>query len=212
MKHYILDEQNSNPMTIKNGGNLLRFISNDCGFDYFSNDPIPNLAINLEVYSKSKVEDVMAGFNSFKGLIISEKLKNLFSNFALPPFKLYPLTLKHKNNTYNNYYWVHVLLLPDNPSPISFEKTQFFKSSDIGEPQMSSPVYVKNFEDARLKKVSIYAGGELYLNKEALKFDLFAFRGIPTKCYLISERLKQVLIKDQITGITIKEASWVFEE
>lgn len=211
MKFSIFDEQNLNPMTIKNGGNLLRFIDNDCGFDYFSTTPIPNSATTLEVYSKSKMEDVMAGFNSFKGLIISKKLKNLLSKFELPPSKLYPVTLKHKTNTYGDYYWIHILLLPDNPSIIDFEKTQFFKSSDSGMPEMSSPLYVKNFEDARSKKVSIYEGGKMYLNNEASKFDLFAFRGIPTKCFFISENLKQELIKEKITGITIKDAPWILE-
>ncbi len=210
MKYYILDEQQKDPMTIKNGGDLLRYIDNQCDYDSFALTPL-SLNYPLEVYAKSKMADVMAGFNSFKGLLISNRLKDILEKFNLPPNKCYSVSLKHKNITNDNYYWIHILMHPTSNLPIDFPKSQFFKyDMEKLAPDFSKPFFVKNMDDWMKKKVSLYEGGTLFLLKSVIKdLDLFAFRGIPVKSYIITERLKNELLEQKVTGITIREAPWI---
>jgi hypothetical protein len=206
-KFYHLDEYTEVAMPIKNWGPLTNYIYYQCHPFEFGEAPPDTSAVALTMLSKSKLYDVVQGFHCNLGLLVSTKFLQILTAFNLPKHKSYPVCITHKGKQYDDYVWIHILRLPDDPTPINWEKTLFYKYNDKEE--KTGVFQYTNIEQSTGENASFYPNGELWLTAQAAQYDLFAFRGSTPKCYIISERLYQRLVDEKIMGIQLSPALWV---
>lgn len=94
-----------------------------------TNDEFPNFEPELifELDEKAKLTDVVTPSNiSAKGLLVNDKLKNIFDSFNLMEHKYYPATLI-VNGEKRNYYWLHFKESNDVfLNYIDFDKSSFY--------------------------------------------------------------------------------------
>lgn len=60
--------------------------------------------LELQFNKNAKVTDLLGTYNPYFGLLVSEKLKNVISNFHLPPYKFYPVKIFQEDHLLN-YFW-----------------------------------------------------------------------------------------------------------
>ena len=169
-------------------------------------DTIPPIGL----YPQSKITDILTGGNMLLGLAVNEKFKTLVSQFNLPPHKYYPLTIKCRGKEYN-YYWLHITLLPTETKPVNLDRTLFTKYKDNNHTSVEGAYKFNSLREAADNRAMIDGDAELWLEKSAFQYDLFNIRLLWVyECqYIISERLRNALVENKITGIEISEALWV---
>jgi len=143
------------------------------------------------------------------GYIISNRVKDLLSDFILPPHRYYSLPyIRQINGNVKKirefYFWLQIIL-EDNYDWIDYKKSQFHIGVYIGD--KVTPVKINN--PPELKKVikqvdnnEILQCRDLYLNENYMskKYDLFFFENLSWYPY-ISQRLKECLEEKEITGL-----------
>jgi hypothetical protein len=139
-----------------------------------------------------------------KGLIVDRKLMNILSEFSLTSHKFHPIPTIHKNENLE-YFWLNFV-----PSTrhIDFEKSEFEiinspKFNVLGNLKLKSIDFYHRIqnsltfeENTRIMK--------LVLKNSFPKNDLISFNKIINR-ELISEKLKNKLIEEKVTGIEITE-------
>lgn len=92
---------------------------------------------------KSKLTDVIStAIINACGFIISDKLKNIFDEFKLPPHIYYAIKILHKNEIISNYYWLH--FTDDNTKDIDFSNSEFIRRD---------PLFVNDFEKLGISNI-----------------------------------------------------------
>lgn len=104
----------------------------------------PNFEPDFDCFmldKKAKLTDIISTSTiNACGFIVSDKLKNLFDNFKLPPHIYYPVVLLHKKERITNYYWLH--FTEDNTKYIDFDNSEFIRRD---------PLFVNDFERLNIK-------------------------------------------------------------
>jgi hypothetical protein len=202
MRYYILKLKSEHPFPIKNWGLFSQFISDNCEYFNFAKNEPTAAACDWKMLSKIKRTDTITGFNSH-GFALSDKFQQVLNKYRLPPHRFYTVQVTHKQKIFTNYAWMHLLLLPDKPSPIDFTKTQFFPVHSYGA--IDHPAYFENIEDAFFRNQYLKETSEVHLTAAASCYDILHFRGGLGQCF-VSETLKNALVDANITGIEIIEA------
>jgi len=152
---------------------------------------------------KAKLTDVIStAIISACGFIISDKLKNVFDEFKLPPHIYYPVKILYKKEMISNYYWLH--FTDDNTKDIDFQNSTFelthplpfFRNDSIileGKEfdiltvtKLANPDY--KFFTKRLKS-------QRPQNKDFVVFDFLY------ESFYISDKVFKALNNNSITGI-----------
>jgi len=203
----------------KETGNVfpqISFINQEDAFeivDYEFTD-IPRLKAQLE--HKAKITDVLSQASiGGHGLLICEKLKTIFEKFNIMQHKYYPVEVQTKKGSLP-YYWLQVndrSLL----HKINYKKSVFYWTETTfkqGIIELNSYAdYVKKkkeHENDCLWGIDIE---EIVLTKNFDRdLDVFCFSPLDgVRGFFISERLKNAIDENKITGIEIKEALISFE-
>lgn len=117
MKYYLLSwsvnkkEIGYYPQTIGN-----EFIDENGELPLYSKGNITNeefpsdlTNFNFEIHKKAKLTDVVDASNiSARGLLVSEKVKNIMSEFNILNHKFYSASVLFKGKEYS-YYWLHIV-------------------------------------------------------------------------------------------------------
>lgn len=141
------------------------------------------------------------------GLIISERIKNIISDFDLMPNKLYKLPVyEHKGVDYN-YFLLQLVTARYDYTMIDFEKSKFYKHEKINQKWNCNIKHltiknaeeygeiVENIDDPFIR----ISDSRLVLHKKPK--DLFAIHNVHDSDYIISERLKLLLEEMKVTGL-----------
>jgi hypothetical protein len=175
-------------------------------FDEFIS--IPTLIARLE--RKAKITDVLSEVSIFgRGILVNEKVKSIIDNFDIGIHKYYDVILNTKKENIS-YYWLH-LMSTDTSKMINYKKSVFYWGNPLRKGILNLDSYEDylNKEEENKDNVSwMVSIDEIVLLKECnVNLDLFCFREFVTpKELFISERLKNALIENKITGIEITEA------
>jgi len=170
---------------------------------HLTNHEFPNFKprIKFRLKEGAKLTDVLGipNMNAY-GFFLSEKFKNLLEKFNLMEHKFYEGQL-YLNDSILRYFWFHPK--ENNFEWIDFDKTDvFFKYND------APPIKINNYDEYQ-SKYHNKGGFELQninLKKDIPNFDLFYLPFVNYGCdFFISESLMNVIIKEKITGIEIKE-------
>lgn len=170
-------------------------------------DVFPNFTpdIRFKLAKGAKLCDVMGqGTISACGLLINEKVKNVFEEFNLIPHKYYSATIEDKG-TIHQYYWVHFVWV-DGFNFLDFASSKFKikrASRDLGEIEISSLTELHS-KQSELGFINMIHNYEYTFTNPNL--DLFIHP--LNKTIFISEKLKTKMAKfigvDLITAQSLK--------
>ncbi len=159
----------------------------------------------IEINSKSIQTNLLDKSPIGKGLIIDKKLRDILLEFSIPAHRIHKIPTTYKNIELE-YFWLS--FVPSNRH-IDYEKSEFeiFNSSKfrvLGKLQLKSIDFYHRIntclsfeENTRISKIVFK---DSFPNNDLINFEKIR----PGE--FISERLKNRLIKENITGIKITEA------
>ncbi len=179
---------------------------------------IPDIG-SFVLYKSSKVTDfINGGFVSQYGLVISEKVKAILTKFNLGKHQFYPLKIKHNDLVYKNYFLFKTLSSADHF--IDIKETNFYKqrvmafdAEDRMDVLFNNQSEIDDFikENKKLdydRRLGVYSK-QIKINSNFPKLDFFYLKKFQNSAYssrpLISERLKNELEKNGITGVKFEK-------
>ncbi len=170
-------------------------------------DSFPNFQpkYGLVLSDKSIETDLLDRASLDFGMVVSERFKSLLERCILPPNKFYPIEVAGSTK---RYYWFHYIA--NFEQYVNFSKTEIevYKSLppfDVEERlslpynkivQLSKELVTKRGKSIRYSQIS--------LKEDFPNYDIFEITGAQ-HFTLISERLKEELIRQNITGLEIVE-------
>jgi len=159
----------------------------------------------IEINSKAIPTNLLDKSPIGKGLIIDRKLRDILLEFSIPAHRIHKIPAIHRNIEVE-YYWLSFV---SSIIHLDYEKSEFeilnsSKFRVLGKLQLKSSDFYNRIyssltfeENTRISK--------LVFKDSFPKNDLINFEKIRTGEF-ISERLKNRLIEEKITGIKINEA------
>ena len=168
--------------------------------------------------ARTKFTDVLSCYNfSGSGTIISERLKRLLNEYNFGCQHQYTkvsIVTKKGEPISTTYYHLH-LPMPGIVDKINYPKSVFYVKK-FGERINDTPIKVKSFEDdVRLQTIirkqavsALILAEDIVLKKgtDLELLDIFVFSGNSGGSrFMVSERLKQRLEQEKITGIIFEE-------
>lgn len=171
----------------------------------------PNMD-SLIMHTRAKPTDMVSSGVSL-GFVISEKLKSIFQDFQLPPHRYFPAKIIHKKVPLDGYYFMHII--SNYIDFVDYKKTTFFTCGFNNIDPMPIPItskedFIKKAEelqdDSFIKKLpyrSIHSNHICFNGDFDRNLDLFEIGRFNINFY-ISEKLKNALTENGITGCNIK--------
>jgi hypothetical protein len=158
----------------------------------------------------TKITDSMSEASiSGSGILINNKIKSILLCFNLMPHKFYEVIIETKKESMS-YYWLHFIKQDSVLQNIDYPKSKFYWTEYGYKEQNLS---LKSYKDYLQKKKErdfmwgISANNIVFTGKFDENLDFFHLATLFTpKMLFISERLKNALIENKITGIEITEA------
>ena len=165
-----------------------------------------NLSFNL--VKGAKLTDVLKTLAiSASGFVISERLKMLLESYKLERHEFIPVDIISKDQTYN-YYFLHFYGL-DMVHCLDYQQSIFhiteFEIEDLGTMKFDSYESYQKYMKENDKDYSIMTHLEHLVLKEEFKdLDFFSVPQFYHEMF-VSERLKQCLEDNHITGFSFEE-------
>lgn len=186
------------------GGEIRKF------HDLLNGDNVPEELPQIGqmmLYKSSKITDFIKGsFLEQYGFIVSDKAKDLLNNFNLGEHKYYPIEIVHKNQIYNNYWFLRSSASVKDY--VDFKKSNFYMQKGLLDFSSRELIEINSMEDLKTYR-SIVEGqdiyvkaSEIYLNDNFPKYDLFVSKEYGIQGTFISTKLKAEIAK--LTGIDVK--------
>lgn len=168
----------------------------------------------FELYKSSKFTDFITGsFLEQYGLIVSDKIKNIFSQFNIGPSKFYPLTLELKGQKNTDYHFLRTTASADDY--IDFERSKFIQQDSMihfesrREIDINSLADIQSFRETNAGTDKVIVAKQIYLKSDFPDFDYFRFSDYGIFKKFISPKLAAQL--SGTTGIEIKETNRLYK-
>jgi hypothetical protein len=166
----------------------------------------------------SPVDFVDDGAIGGQGLLVSEKVLEIFGRMKLPPYQPYRVEVVHRGKPVaKRYFWVQILSL-DNYGWIDFARSQFTRKShlDMDDESKGEPLQVGS--ERQLKGLVERSGPEdfwvlfrrISFNGVYARspFDLFFLErlgGVPAGFPLVNDRLRRAFEQEGVAGYRLIE-------
>lgn len=156
--------------------------------------------IKFKLKSGAKLTDMLSqAAISAHGFLVSDKLKNIFSQLSIVPHKFYPAYIEDTQGALHNYYWMHIVW--ENFSIINWDKSHFFYAHYENKISLNfnsvSEYQNKKKELGMFTPIQVES---LYL--KFVDFDLFVH---PLQALiLLSHKGKATLQENNIKGVSIE--------
>ncbi|MBL0077776.1 MAG: hypothetical protein KBA13_11620 [Chitinophagales bacterium] len=177
----------------------------------FQSVPIDRINIPIKVGEESFLTDfISSGFIGITNAIFTDRVVQLLKNFNTLNTQIVNIKILYKNLIYDNYKIVHFTesLLPK----VNFDKSEFYNSMTL------DPILIKNYDDFITKRNDLVKKYEqpflqkIIIDKKHIEgLDYFTI-GDSSFDLIVSERLKQALISNKITGVDFKEITDIIFE
>jgi len=194
----------------------------DIFIELLKNDNLPSKLPDIgsfTLYKSSKVTDfISGGFVSQYGIVISEKVKDILIKFKLGKHQFYPLSIRHKDLIFKNYFLFKTLSRADDF--INIKETIFYKqrkmsfdAEDRTEAIFSNQLEIEKFIEENKKldyenQIGIYSK-QITLEHKFPKLDIFYLRkyqnSADSSLPLISDRLRKEFEHNGITGVKFEK-------
>ena len=171
-----------------------------------TNDEFPTYEprIKFELTEKGKLSDLVdIPMMTANGLFLSPKFKTLLEYFNLMEHRFYPGKLK-VGEFVKEYFWFH-------PKANYFEWFDFEKSEVHFELEEDEPIFINSLEQYKNYHKKGYINvSKICFNKQFPNLDLFCIPHLNRRTeFFISEQLMNIIKKEKITGIEIKEQFFI---
>jgi hypothetical protein len=189
----------------------------DNGVYVFSRNPLPDKSPDLKYLildNEAKLTDVLSAVMlRLNGFLVNDRFKDVIRNYKLPQHRYYEAYVLSQLIEYK-YYWLQMVVNYDMRC-INFTKSNFIitTTSIIKNPPI--PVEIHSYEDYKEKQSKLNSKQIIKVSKAILNdsfgkdtLDIFKIPEL-SMSWIISERLKDELVKKKITGIRIVEAGSV---
>ena len=181
------------------------------------NCSFPDFEPDLDYFlltKKAKLTDIVStALINAAGFIVSEKVKNILSEFRLPEHKYFSAKLKYKNQIYSNYYWLH--FGSDNAALIDFNNSTFVRrdpiltfNDDMEELVISNVSDLDN--ESRKDTVESIFPTSLQVNNQD-GYDFLYFNDFWNN-FFIKGTLLEKLLENNCTGCDYKKTSFQLTE
>jgi hypothetical protein len=174
-------------------------------------DEAPDLD-SFIMHGYAKPTDMVSNAITKPGFFIDKKVKSIFEKYNLIPHRFYPAKVIHKKKLLDNYFWVHMMAdftdCIDYPNSSFFIRRKFF--TDTGD-----EIKIESLEDYFEKRKQLKLDNpETYVTINAKricwypaffnkKLDFFEIGPFDANFY-ISQRLRDALVENKITGCNIQ--------
>lgn len=165
---------------------------------------------NVNLYSNAKQNDFIDtyGYVGFGfGYLISNKFKDILNQFNVYGIQYFETYIIQKNQKFDNYWQTNIYDFPFHF--VDFEKTTFlFKDRDINKNVTSEVISFKSINDFKLFAKQIRYPQWLFFKDifftNIMDLDFFTLRYSESYKGIVSERLKNEIEKNEITGIEFR--------
>jgi hypothetical protein len=166
----------------------------------------------------SLVDFIDDGAIGGQGLLVSEKVLDIFGRLKLPPYQPYRVEVVHREKPVaRRYFWVQMLSL-DNYGWIDFARSRFTRKPhlDLDDESKGEPLELRS--EQQLKALVERSGAEnfwvlyqrisfnnLYARSPFDLFFLERLGGVPAGFPLVNDRLKRAFEQDGVVGYRLSE-------
>ncbi|WP_276503541.1 hypothetical protein [Terrimonas pollutisoli] len=176
-------------------------------------DVLPEESLILDylvLHKGAKLTDFVSDSILFWGFIVSENVKNILCNCNLPQHRFFELHIEVDNRMLANYYWFFPI--GNMYSLIDFSKSNFLISHRF----LPNQVVTKNVKFKNISNIKSFEsqnsrlrvhGQSLSFAKE-INYDIFQIGGFSFN-WIITERLKNLFNKGNISGYKTKKIDWI---
>lgn len=189
--------------------------SDDEGVYAFSRFDLPENSPKIKyllLAKNAKVTDLLnAIMLRLKGFLINEKLKLILIEYNLPKHRFYDAYVKDYANNEYRYWWMQMII--NNYDCLDFNKSEFSLTSTEIVNRSNVPIKINSYQDyvdvkSKLASDQRIKISHAYLNDDFGKqsLDVFKINDLSLD-WIISERLREDIIKNKITGVDITEAN-----
>ena len=187
-------------------------------WDFLNSKELKSFCYNVKLKYQAKLKDVLGYYgHGGSGAMVSRRLRDILDeyNFGCRYQYINVSIVTHKGEPVSNPYYQLHLPMPGIVDKIDYPKSTFYEKR-FDKRLSDTPIKVQSFEDRTrladiLRKKDICARIEtedIVLKKGTdPNMDIFVFVGNPCGggLFMVSERLKQRLEQEKITGITFEE-------
>ncbi|MCV9931831.1 hypothetical protein OIU80_06000 [Flavobacterium sp. LS1R47] len=156
--------------------------------------------LGLQFNKDAKMTDLLATYNPYFGFLVSEKFKNIASNFHLPPHKFYPIKIVREDYLLD-YFWFNFYDDLFNFIDLKKSTIEIYHKFNFNVLDAVSVGNKENFEkiNSNLDFEKSIRLKELFLDNNFPKYDIMTNNIIGSGSF-ISEILMDSLNKNNITG------------
>lgn len=173
---------------------------------------------NIVLYTNAKQTDFINTYGNVGfgfGNIISDKFKLILEKFNHYGFQFFETYIVQKNQKIDNYWQTNIYDFPY--QFIDFKNTIISLKDSITRKVVSEPSYINSLEDFQILINSLEFPISIYLSdisfNENMDLDFFVLRYTEaTTNGIVSERLKNELEKNKITGIEFRPVELSYNE
>ena len=214
LKYYGIEKaENVSPKICEQVGTLdeYTFAKNVGPTDFLTEEEIKNVVHPLKFNGKSKITEAVYYF--FR-LYVNERIKNILEEYNIIKHQYIKATFKTKSNELLSYYYLHIPL-PGVTDYVDYKKSTFTETTILGvDKSIVNDVDVNSKEEIRAKEIekqkdllySIQTKDIVFSKEFDPKTDIFILLDRPSGYdYFVSERLKNRLEQENVTGIVFKE-------
>jgi hypothetical protein len=173
----------------------------------------------LILHSRAKATDLLSGATTI-GFIISQKLKLIFEEFKFPPHRFYPTKIIYKKTALEGYYLMHLISkhFEDYLDDVDYTRSTFIICGIAGSNSQPIELTSKDDylnqsrqlqEDFKENKISRHISAKKIYFNESFDKTLDCFKAPFGIHYYISQRLKDALIDNGVTGCEIQFADLI---
>lgn len=166
---------------------------------------------NVNLYSNAKQTDFIDtyGYVGFGfGYLISNKFKDILNPFNVYGIQYFETYIIQKNQKFDNYWQTNIYDFPY--QYIDFKKTTFFIKDSMKRKIISGSLEIHNLDDFYKKIDSLKFPESISISNVSfdtnMNLDFFSLRFFENGGYkgIVSERLKNEIEKNEITGIEFR--------
>ena len=177
---------------------------------YSANMKLPATEINFYNFSvwdiALQLDDFMRTpeINSYLGLFVSPKIKRILTEYNLPDYRYYSVNVYFQKKVHQYFF----LLMSRQNNPINYQKSIFVdayeETKKVAVKQYKDLLELRTFEEDNSK---YWAGRDIEEQKIVFEqeIDIYAPVTLRLTPFYFSERLKERLVKEKITGIKIHQ-------
>lgn len=172
----------------------------------------PNLN-SFVLNGQSKKTDIISvmSLNSRNNILVKSSLAKIWKNLNTCEYQEFPATIIYRKQKFDytllHFYTYHNQFIDFKKSNFYYAQNRTEKIRDLEINSMKEYVDTGSriYRETQLQFTDSICPYNLAIDDEKAKFDFFLVEDMPGFNYIISEKFKQVLIEEKVTGIDLIE-------